>query len=321
MERKTLWTEQDLVNLKGLAESSRMEFKESRLLEQSKEKVAEVLSKEASAFANSEGGVIIVGIKERREGKSRVADDLDDGIDPTVVSPQWLQQLVQANLSPYLPGLRLYPVKLSGPRQGRIGIVIDVPSGSTAYQASDRRYYGRAEYECIPLQDHEVRLRIMRGRVAAARMEVGKVECIPYGKALIFYFDLILVNVGEITITDLLLSLQVESNVRLLAPVGDQIPGSSPLTYRLREGLGRHDEREEGGFSPLADVNYKVFPEQRVQFPRGRWQVSDVGEESISQATLSFSWTLYLDNSPPTKGLLNLMEEFRNAPRYSGPSN
>ena len=104
MERKTLWTEQDLVNLKGLAESSRMEFKESRLLEQSKEKVAEVLSKEASAFANSEGGVIIVGIKERREGKSRVADDLDDGIDPTVVSPQWLQQLVQANLSPYLPG-------------------------------------------------------------------------------------------------------------------------------------------------------------------------------------------------------------------------
>ena len=139
-------------------------------------------------------------------------------------------------------------MKLSGPRQGRIGIVIDVPSGSTAYQASDRRYYGRAEYECIPLQDHEVRLRIMRGRVAAARMEVGKVECIPYGKALIFYFDLILVNVGEITITDLLLSLQVESNVRLLAPVGDQIPGSSPLTYRLREGLGRHDEREEGGF-------------------------------------------------------------------------
>src|SRR5438876_5873611 len=165
MERKTAWTEQDLSGLKGFSESARMEFKESRLFDQGKEKVAEVLSREASAFANSEGGVIVIGMKEKREGKARVADDIDDGINPDLVSPEWVQQVVQANLSPYLPGLRLHKVKLSGPREGRIALVIDVPSGSTAYQASDRRYYGRSEYECIALQDHEVRLRIMRGRV------------------------------------------------------------------------------------------------------------------------------------------------------------
>lgn len=306
MERKTSWTEQDLLSLKGLRESSRMEFKESRLLEQSKETVAKVLSIEASAFANSEGGVIVIGMKEKREGKARVADDIDEGFNTALVSPEWLQQVVQANLSPYLPGLRLYPVRLSGPREGRIALVIDVPSGSTAYQASDRRYYGRAEYECIALQDHEVRLRIMRGRVAAARLELGKLERIRYGKALRYSFDLILVNVGEITIADLLLSLQVESSVKLLTPAIQQLSGSFLLTYRLKEGLGRYDEK--GDFLPPVDA--KVFPEERLQFPRGLWEVSEVDEESIAQATLSFAWTLYLHNSPPSKGRLNLIETF-----------
>src|SRR4051794_20746390 len=64
MERKSSWTEQDLLDLRGASESSRLEFKESRLLNDSKEKIAQTLSKEASAFANSEGGVIVVGMRE-----------------------------------------------------------------------------------------------------------------------------------------------------------------------------------------------------------------------------------------------------------------
>jgi hypothetical protein len=44
--------------------------------------------------------------------------------------------------------------------------VIQIPQGSTAYQANDGRYYGRSELGAKYLPDHEVRLRMSRGKVA-----------------------------------------------------------------------------------------------------------------------------------------------------------
>jgi hypothetical protein len=44
--------------------------------------------------------------------------------------------------------------------------VIQIPAGSTAYQANDGRYYGRSEFEAKYLPDHEIRLRMNRGKVA-----------------------------------------------------------------------------------------------------------------------------------------------------------
>src|SRR5580704_4995005 len=163
-------TEADLSRLVGQAESARMEFKDSRLL--LKENVAEELSREISAFANSEGGTLVVGITERREGKMRVADGIDEGSDPKVKTRDWLQQLVHGNVSPYLPGLSVRTIPLSGTEAGRVAYAITVPKGSTAYQAKDRKYYGRSESEIQALPDHEVRLRMMMGRTARARVDI-----------------------------------------------------------------------------------------------------------------------------------------------------
>src|SRR6185295_17446949 len=76
----------------------------------------------------------------------------------------------------YLPGMRFFRVALGGTRIGRIAIVIEVPPGSTAYQASDKRYYGRSEYATVPLPDHEIRMRMMRGRVPRATLELRASE-------------------------------------------------------------------------------------------------------------------------------------------------
>jgi hypothetical protein len=56
-------------------------------------------------------------------------------------------------------------VLLASPANRQV-FVIQIPQGSTAYQANDARYYGRSEFEAKPLPDHEVRLRMSRGRVA-----------------------------------------------------------------------------------------------------------------------------------------------------------
>src|SRR5215469_244228 len=167
-------TEQELLGLKDQPESSRLEFKRSSLLKKTKNEVVDDLSREVSAFANSEGGDIVVGIAEQRRGKRHVAADIDEGVDPGEVSPEWLQQVIESNVSPYLPGPRVRSIPLSG-REGRVAYVISVPQGSTAYQASDKRYYDRSEFGVRALPDHEIRLRMMRGHVPQARVEV--VEC------------------------------------------------------------------------------------------------------------------------------------------------
>jgi predicted HTH transcriptional regulator len=176
MERKTPWTEQDLIELRRAQESARLEFKESKLLEQPKDKIAETLTKEVSAFANSEGGDVVIGIREKKVGNTRIADDIDEGVDPVKAPREWLRQIVGSNVSPYLPNIRFHAIQLSSSRGGRVAFVISIPPGSTAYQASDKRYYSRSEFECKAMPDHEIRLRMMRGRVAQASFEIMDFE-------------------------------------------------------------------------------------------------------------------------------------------------
>ena len=87
--------------------------------------------------------------------KPRVASRLD-GVSPEV-APERLQQTIEGNISPYLPGMRVKTVRLSTP-PGKVLFVIRIPKGSTAYQAKDGRYYGRSEFQAKHLPDHEVRL-------------------------------------------------------------------------------------------------------------------------------------------------------------------
>src|SRR5262249_6394336 len=155
------WTETYLQTLIGTEENLRLEFKSGCLFEEQKEKIATVLTKEMSAFANCEGGIIVLGMRENKVKRGRnVASELD-GINPSQMPRDQLQQLLEANLRPPLPGIRVIAVQLSGSRQGRCVYVIYVPKGSTAYQAKDCLYYNRSEFEAKAMLDHEVRLRMM----------------------------------------------------------------------------------------------------------------------------------------------------------------
>ena len=96
------WTKENLISLLGQAESIRLEFKKSQLFSESREKIADNLCKEVSAFANTEGGTIVIGIEEAREGKSRIAKGLDAGVNSLEWWPEKLQQLIEGNVRPYL---------------------------------------------------------------------------------------------------------------------------------------------------------------------------------------------------------------------------
>ena len=117
----------------------------------------------SSAFANTEGSDLFLGIAEDKKSKPRVALDID-GV-PAALAAERLKDLMEGHLSPYLTGIGVHRVRLSG-HHGKVVFVIHIPQGTTAYQADDGCYYGRSEFGIKFLPDHEIRLRMSRGKVA-----------------------------------------------------------------------------------------------------------------------------------------------------------
>jgi hypothetical protein len=166
METRKSWSEAEVNALIGQSESVRLEFKSGAMFsDQGEGKWRDELSKQVSAFANTEGGELILGIEEEKKAGARVAAKVD-GV-PAALPQERLQQIIEGNISPHLTGLRIQRVKLSA-SPDRVVFVIQVPPGVTAYQANDGRYYGRSEFEVKYLRDQEVRLRMTKGRVARA---------------------------------------------------------------------------------------------------------------------------------------------------------
>jgi len=314
--------ENDWLTLQGQQESSRLEFKSVRIFEK-KEKAVQELSQESSAFANSEGGVILIGMEERKVGKIRVADKIT-GIDQNEIAPEWLQQVLESNLSPLLPGIRVFRVSFSGENSGKVGFSIFIPQGATAYQANDLKYYGRSEYEKKALPDHEIRLRMMKSRIAQANVLIDKAkyitfqehnetlrkskeECISQGRIWRgsnetkinydkFIFNLEVYNNSDVTISDFILELHMNS------------PFSTLSEDRWRLRFAKPTEKFKSGQHEKTKLKQVIFPRDRIAFPDKAIELRIPAGQSFFSHESHLRWTVFLDNAPPCRGEFDLRE-------------
>ncbi len=129
------WTEQDLVELikDQVSESLTLDYKASAALQKSDSKKSE-LSKDVSAFANSAGGLLVYGIVEN----GHVPTYLDDGLDPTEISKEWIEHVLNSRIARRIDGLQIHAVPLLQHSPGRYAYVVSVPASSRApHMASD----------------------------------------------------------------------------------------------------------------------------------------------------------------------------------------
>jgi predicted HTH transcriptional regulator len=80
-------------------ESIHIDYKDSRAL--NKKKLHEI-AKDVSAFANSDGGVIVYGIREDQH----LPKELDEGVDHNILTREWLENVISSNISPIIDGCR-----------------------------------------------------------------------------------------------------------------------------------------------------------------------------------------------------------------------
>lgn len=109
------------------------------------------LSKDVSAFANSDGGVIVFGIEERDHLPIRI----DLGVSHAELTREQIENQIQGNVAPRIAHLEILQIPISGTHS--IYVVAIGRSEQAPHQ--DRvnfRYYKRYNFKSAPMEDYEI---------------------------------------------------------------------------------------------------------------------------------------------------------------------
>ncbi len=148
-----------------IEESVHIEFKSGEALSKTDSKKKEV-SKDVSAIANSDGGIIIYGISE----KNHKADGFAF-VDGTVYTKEWLEQIISTTIKRNIGGLKIFPIRNNGNLKESV-YVVQIPSSIDAPHLSrDNRFYKRYNFESVPMEEYEIRQ--LYGRKVKSKLQLS----------------------------------------------------------------------------------------------------------------------------------------------------
>lgn len=134
-----------------IEESINIDFKSADALDKADKKKAEI-SKDISAFANSNGGIIIYGINENNHKASSISY-----VDGNVFTKEWLEQIINSTIYRTIPGLKIYPIRKDGDIAKTLYVVQIPESLEAPHMAKDKRFYRRYNFESVFMEEYEVR--------------------------------------------------------------------------------------------------------------------------------------------------------------------
>jgi len=179
----------DLIRDK-VQESIHLDYKASQALSFAKNH--KELAKDVSAFANSDGGIIVYGMKE----DGHLPIELDNGVPLNAMNKERLENIVTSNIAPHIDGLVIRSIQA---KEDNYYYVIEIPK-SYRGPHQDRgsyRYYRRYNFKSVPMEDYEIEdLRIRSGvepPLINIQVEISQDS----------FFELTVENIGTSTATDL----------------------------------------------------------------------------------------------------------------------
>ena len=129
-------------------EGVHLEFKRAdALLKENADKITKTLS----AFANSDGGIVIYGVAEQDHAASDYS--FVDGYKITTENISMIARYVQ----PAIDGLTIYPIRKDNDISKSLYVIRVPRSDKAPHMAKDHRYYKRNNVESIPMEDFDVK--------------------------------------------------------------------------------------------------------------------------------------------------------------------
>ena len=132
-------------------ENLNLEYKSSKSLDRNDQKKLNEISKDVSAFANANGGILIYGMSEKEH-----LPECIDPIERSEVDKEWLEQKIQDTIRPKIENIKIQPIEINED-SSKVVYLIEIPQSTTAHQAYDKKYYRRHNFNVLAMFDHEIR--------------------------------------------------------------------------------------------------------------------------------------------------------------------
>ena len=217
-----VWDEDRLCRMidDQVEENLHLDYKAAQSLQKTDKSRREIV-KDVTSFANADGGVIIYGISEFRDREKAHIPEKLDPVKRSQISKEWLEHIV-TNAAPKIHGVVIHPVPLSS-SSDHAAYIVEIPSSSTAHQATDHRYYRRWNFESVPMEDYEIRDVMNRATKPILSVTSRLTLKEPWEKS---YFQVRLKNTGKVMARHFACHVQLPAllNRRSYIPVDLETP-------------------------------------------------------------------------------------------------
>jgi hypothetical protein len=297
----------------GVEENAELEYKSAAALQREDKKITEA-TKDVSAFANSNGGILIYGISEDRTNRHLPGNI--DPVDRKAITKEWLEQILNARIRPRIHGIKIHVVTIA---DDKVVYILEIPKGETAHQANDKIYYRRHNFSVESMFDSEIRDVMARQKAPQIKIhfDVGKKPNIliaPNGRPMLHqqspylcFLNVHIENVGKIyaTYINIVLTLP-ERIINLMCDEGENTIKQIPLDNKVRDLIELPDDNRSTFF--IGDMNKpKQYgpPRNEPLLPGMQMTLKSfpVYIDNIEDGDV-LSWTLHADNAEPQTGTL-----------------
>lgn len=164
--------------IKNQAEESLMlEFKSADSIDFSDAKLADgrktELSRDVSAMANSNGGIIIYGIKENNHiAKSK------SYINGNIITKERVEQVILDRIKLPIPNLKIFPIREGNDFNKTIYLIKVPESDDSPHMAYDGSYYKRNNFNRIQFMEYEVRREYLKIKKSKLELELPVINTV-----------------------------------------------------------------------------------------------------------------------------------------------
>lgn len=272
-------------------------------------------AKYVSAFANSNGGILIYGIKENQTNKHLPGNI--DSIDRKTITKEWLEQILNNRIRPRIHGVKIHVVTIE---DDQVVYILEIPRGETAHQADDRRYYRRHNFSVEAMYDHEIRDVMNRQKAPQIKIHFDdtkkpNVLIAPRGeqvlhpqRPILFALNVHIENVGKMLATYINIALTLpERTINDFCDEGEKTIVKIALDNKIRDEIETPDDSRPTYFA-IGHMNKSkqygpprnepLLPGMQITLKSFSLYIENIADGDV------IGWTLYADNAELQIGVL-----------------